>query len=211
MSDHSHRRLYSLISVDSTVFSRDLFVSYRDWCEKTGYSLLAVLLDYPERFNVSALQDVALDKALDISRERASDRLRELVVEGVEYCNWEDGTRHIEYERAHEMVSMKYRAEGRFRRHVLSQTFSNLQPVFRRRGVAKKSDPLVEACVPYLLEEIAFKIAAFAGGPFAGEIMPRPESELVLRFYRGEYMAWKVRHEGFLVVNHAEVKFGSSG
>src|SRR5262249_43285969 len=115
---------------------------------------------------------------------------------------WVDLCLSVSWQSVYNEVSTRYEERGAFRRHCLSQTFSSLQPRFRLYDVRSKRHPLVEKCVPYLLEEIALKVAIVRSGLFRGEIMPTPESDLMRAVYAGRYLPLDTRGGSFLVVRH---------
>ncbi len=189
-----------LISVASRKFTSYLASAYSRWEIVSGAHVHFVALEELEVYNVKALEGIGTDEAEVVAATRTSERLEALGLGEGGALSWGDVCGLVDFEHWRRKVWERFDGGGQFRRHILNQTYANLMPIFRAKGVKRKTDGRVTKCAPYLLDEVAFKLAAFCGGPFRGEIAPRPESELVLRLYGGEYFEVEARPEGFELV-----------
>lgn len=191
-----------LVSVSSEQFSRALVNAYREWADVNGCSLRFVLMDAPERFNILEFEGAGQEAAPDLAAARGRDRSRLMGLSDDEMVTWREAIASVGFEEWLVQAQKLFYGGGSFRRHVLSEVFSNLQPRFRRKGVHRKGAKAVERCAPYLLEEIAFKAAVFSSGAFFGELAPRPETGLMLAIYGGRYLGVGVHQKGFEYVFH---------
>jgi tRNA-dependent cyclodipeptide synthase len=192
---------YCLVSIESSHFTPGLVEAYRVWARQRAM-LSFVLLEGPERHNVAVFEGVSEVRALTLCRERGNQLAAFLRLSDLELLHWDDFRLLIPYTRVFRQVTRAFREDSSFRRHCLSQTFSNLQPKFRRLGVRNNRDPLVKRATEYLLEEVAAKLAAVESGAFTGEILPGPEMGLMARVYSGRYFARIPELSDFRIVVH---------
>jgi tRNA-dependent cyclodipeptide synthase len=195
-----HRSFFWLISVGSGRLSSGLVTEYRSWAEELGDRIHFMVLEAPERFNVSIFEGRSLPDAALIAKQRAWAVQRELNLPSSEVTPWARLRDQIGYSFQRERIYAQYNKDRSFERHCLSQTYSNLQPRFRRVGVDRKTHPKVKIAVNYLLEELAIKIGVFENGPFDGEIVPFGEMEVTKRIYSGHYFPCTCRAGGFRVI-----------
>lgn len=197
------KRLVCLVSVGNPSFTHELLESYSSWARSIGCPLVCCLLDRPEIYNLMAFEALGRDESAKVASAKALQLLNRLELpEKVIHQTFDELGAKIGYDKRLKEVNALYDSNGRFRRHCLNQTFSNLLPRFRRIGVSHKNDPKVHVAVRYLIEEIALKIALFEDCCFRGEIMPHAESQLILSIYRGRYLTLRPRNEDFLIVWH---------
>ncbi len=159
-------------------------------------------VEIPERHKVEVFERLPASVSLDLARERGGRIIEELGHGGVAFTGWDEICRELGWSRTFEMVFKCFQGTPSFRRHCLSQTFSNLQPRFRKIGVEKKNEAQVERCACYLLEELALKACLFSSDRFAGEIMPSAENGLVLAVYGGKYFPCSREGALFELVHH---------
>lgn len=200
----SSQKLYCLISVGSSSFSRASVEHLRRTALDLGGNLSFILLDELEAVNIEVFESLSRDQAHKIAKERAEEKHSALGLHHFGAMSWREACATVDFEGWRKEVWELFEKQGSFRRHVLSQTFRNLQPKFEKKGAKKKTDPLVARGASYLLDEIAWKIAAFCGGPFDGEVVPKEENEIVIEIYKGTYFDCPVRSPGFklIEVNH---------
>lgn len=180
-------RFVCLISPESPVYSRALLQAYARRAAKEGSRLQSILIDLPNRFNISVFENVPLEEASRLAASRGAIQLKELAIPEVSLVGWTTVASSPSYWYWLSVVTRYYRQSGTFRRHCLNETFSNLQPRFRRLGVTTKRNPAVSTCVQFLLEEIACKVSSFVNPDVTGELMPHRESQLFLQIYSGRY------------------------
>jgi len=181
-------KMLSLISVGSQLFDTALLAEYSRWTKAQDLDLLCVILDGPERHNVKLFEHLEDSEAVQVAHSRGLEAVERLQQSGATICFWSEILSLVPYDRWRISVFDAFEQSSRFRHESLNETFRNLQPRFRSHGIMKKNDPLVRVAVKYLLEEVAFKVAAYYSGLFEGEILPKPESNLVMSIYNGEYI-----------------------
>ena len=191
--------LICLISIDSTHFSRESLVAFTDWAEERNAAIRHLVLEYPERHNIRAFEGLSEKEALELAKARGRECRERLGLKAASVVSWDQLSQSIGFEYTLGKVLDCFQCNGSFRRHCLSQTFSNLQPRFLQRGIAKKSNPLVRAAVHYLLEELSIKMGVFQSGVFDGEVLPVDEMGVVTRLYSGKYIDCPVSKRGFRV------------
>jgi len=191
-----------LMSVGNAVFTTDLLSRYLEWCQFHGRDLECVVLDEPHRHNLQGLKRLPRSMAAKEAERMADVWLQKISVEGLAFVSWSSFCGNVDFDRQLGRVEDAFFQDLHFQNDCLNQTFSNLKPKFDRIGVGDKADYRVELCSRYLREEIAGKIGAVESGEYAGEIMPHPENELVLKVYAGEYLGQIRGVESFLIVEH---------
>jgi len=194
--------LVCLISVSNQRFTKALISRFGEWAALHEMALICIVLDGPERHNVAVFEKRSAEDADAEARTRGASLMRELAAPGVCFIDWAEAKAAIQWHPAFAMLKRQYGLNGPFRRHCLSQTFSSLRPRFRQIGVNNKKHPAVERCVQYLLEEIALKIALVRSGRFRGEIMPVPETDLMMAIYGDRYFELGLRRNQFLIVTY---------
>ena len=195
--------IVSLVSVNNKRFTAQLFGEYSRWAAAARADFIGVVLDRPERHNLLVFENLCpLDAEVEAIR-RGKEIGARLSGSGARVLAWDEFCHRVDYDRFHQVVYDTFHANGPFRRRCLNQAFSTLQPRFRQLGVSKKTDPFVGVAVNYLLEEIALKVAIWTNSLYLGEIMPKPEANLILDVYREKYFQC-FRKEGleFLIVTH---------
>jgi tRNA-dependent cyclodipeptide synthase len=195
------QELYCLVSIGSSLFTKDVIGRLGDWAAHQDLKVRFVILSEPERHNIKAFEKVGYEKAAALAEDRADIYAKEYGLTGSSAMTWGEICRRLPFETDLKRIQEYYGTNKSFQRNCLSHTFSNLQPRFRRHGVRKKSHPLVQEAVYYLLEELAIKVGAFESGEFAGEIIPHDEMEITKAIYSGSYFSCTVSATGFRVIS----------
>ncbi len=199
MCTDDRSEIICLISIDSTHFSRESLETITDWAEKRHSAIRYLVLEVPERHNIRAFEGFSEGEAIQLIRERGRDCRERLGLKDSSLISWDCVCERVGFKPILGKVLECFEHNGSFRRHCLSQTFSNLQPRFLQKGISKKSDPLVRTAVHYLLEELAIKMGAFQTGVFEGEVLPVDEMGVVTDLYSGKYIDCPVSERGFKV------------
>ena len=195
-----------MISVDNLTFTPELIEAYRKWGTDQGCRVRPVVLTKAERHNIRAFEQVSLEVADKQARLRGQTVQKLLEGDRSDFLTFEEVCEQTGAEGWLRHLTERYFSDRHFQRHCLNETFSNLRARLRDYGVERRDDRLVEQCVWYLVEELALKVASRINGPFAGEILPKPESSLVLRLYEGEYIEGPVARRSYLLVEHDGAK-----
>lgn len=195
-------RFLCLMSVGSAAFTPQLLSEYRSWCKMRRTDLECVVLDEPHRFNLHGLKRLPLSVAEREAKQVAREWLEALAVEGLAFVSWASFRAGVDFDRQLARVENSFLRDPHFRNDCLNQTYSNLKPKFDRIRATDKGDYRVELCSRYLREEIAGKLCAVESREYAGEIMPHPENEIVLKIYAGEYLGTILGARSYRIVEH---------
>lgn len=201
MSKQLERRKYCcLVSVGSRVFSPAAVRRMRRWARSQDFEIEFVILDELEAINLEVFEGMTSRAALKAASRRSEQRVKALGLADGEVLSWRVARSRVKYAYFSELIGRVFAEKGAFYRAVINQVFRNLQPRFRKLGVEKNSHPVVERASGYLVQEVAWKAAAFCSGPYHGEILPYEENMLILELYSGKYLSLAVREDGYEVV-----------
>jgi tRNA-dependent cyclodipeptide synthase len=94
-----------------------------------------------------------------------------------------------EFAECKEAVLKTFRSNARFSRHILNQTYRNLQPALNRKGVRTwRNEPMVARLADYLIVELALKLSVIWKGLADVEYGAAPTDMAICRaIYEGRY------------------------
>ena len=185
-------KAFSLVSVGSRSFNPESITRLDNCANERHLHLLYIVLDGPERYNMSVFH--GLHGA--VARSAASRSARNYVISvGLpqnRLLYWAEAIRDLPA-LGRILVSLNnlFFANRSFRNLCLAQVYSNLKPRLARLGVKNQRDPRVLRASSYLLEELAFKAAAFEEGPYCAELLPVPEMPIVRDLYSSNWITLK--------------------
>lgn len=133
-----------------------------------------VLLDSIELINLRSLFDLGDEYINDVVEER-SIRVGALIRSGdglkrnILRLSKFEGELTSYADRCSE-ISLLYRQDSSFGRLIHNQTFKNLHPILKRLGVNNSRSPVVKEMAPYLLQEMALRLAIADSGHWGWEL-----------------------------------------
>jgi len=164
MSQNSSRGII-FVSIGARVMSPDfidlLLVTATSQCG----SCTVVILDSQEHTNLIELNDIEQAAAADSVLQKAEELLDHV------HRNWRKAgiTTYLlsqlasspTYRDSRRALLRIYETNPSFRRHVLNQTYRNLQPLLNRKGIHRwRGSTSLERLSQYLIDEIAMKLTA---------------------------------------------------
>jgi hypothetical protein len=100
---------------------------------------------------------------------------------------WSEYNDHKSFQRYVRLLAEEYTNNKSFRNNCHSQTFSNLEPILRSKGIVKKNHPTVAALSSYLIHELALLLFLEQQRAIAGFIAPKPEMQIQTALANGRY------------------------
>jgi len=164
-----HRQGSIFVSIGSRVMSPDYLqlALVRALSECTTCTVF--LLDAEEHKNLTELSDMTEEAALEDVRDYTTELIayaeqhwpRHLVTVYT-LSKWRGSAT---YSLAKVALQKEFDTNPSFKHHVLSQTYSNLRPVFKRKGILRwRNSEVVERLSAYLLSELALKLTVACDG-----------------------------------------------
>jgi hypothetical protein len=178
------------VSLGASFLSASYLKRVVEFSEPICSTFIFCLLDVPEIINYRQLRDASFEEAERWVEARCSQIMADVNDIGREnvitrkWCDYAHESSFCVYEQA---VANTYLTDSHYRKHVLNQTFRNLQPILSSKGVKKHSDELVNKLAEYLNLEISLKLFIANERRANIEFSPKPEMEIVDAIYRGKY------------------------
>jgi hypothetical protein len=179
------------VSLGAKVLVADYFAKVRHYAEQYHYHVECCLLDVPEIANMKHLMELDESKMSDIVDQQV-DNMRQMILgefPEATVTKWSEYSGISEFQRYLHLLEDEYATNKSFRNHCHSQTYSNLEPVLRSKGIVKKSHPTVASLSGYLISELALLLYLEKNGNMAGFIAPRHEMQIQTSLAEGKYHA----------------------
>ena len=177
------------VSLGAKVLVADFFCRLQSVAETQGFEIECCLLDVPEVANLQHLTELGESEMRELVDEQVS-KMRTVIQSTFPKAvitTWSDYERVPEFQHCLQIVFAEYSNSKSFRNHCHSQTFQNLEPVLRNKGVTRKSHPVVASLSSYLLRELALLIYVERRVEIEGFVAPRSEMSIQTSISVGKY------------------------
>lgn len=147
------------------------------------------LLDVPEASNMQHLMGLNESQASDLVSHQVTNIRNIIFAEfpSAQITKWSEYNDHKSFQRYVRLLAEEYTNNKSFRNNCHSQTFSNLEPILRSKGIVKKNHPTVAALSSYLIHELALLLFLEQQRAIAGFIAPKPEMQIQTALANGRY------------------------
>ncbi len=178
------------VSLGASFLSASYLKRVVEFSEPICSTFIVCLLDVPEIINYRQLQNASSEEAKRWVEARCSQitaDVNDIGRDNVITKKWCDYAQESSFCVYVEAVKNAYLTDSHYRRHVLNQTFRNLQPILSSKGIKKHRDELLDKLAEYLNLEISLKLFIANERRADIEFSPKPEMEIVDAIYNGKY------------------------
>jgi hypothetical protein len=165
-----------LVSLGAKVMTPDYFRLVSSAAPMVCETLTVVLLDEPERINLSCLNHLTPDETSQHVERRCAEIVAAFPSPAPDFM---EIRRWSQYESM--LVPLNIALTDLF------QVFKNLQPLLRRHSVTSKRHEVTRCLAPYLLKEISLLLFFGRLNRPVIEIAPEGEMDIVREIYAGKF------------------------